>query len=491
VTTSTLDYESRMLIDGELVGAAGGARFDNVNPSTGEVIGSVSDAGPAEMEQAIESARRAFDTTSWSIDRDLRRRCLIQFRDALFAERESLRAELVAELGCTITSTYSNRLDLPIDRSFDWPIEMIDAFPWERDEGSVIVGGRSTSRRVRKEAMGVIGAIIPWNSPIELALAKVIPALATGNTVVLKPAPDTPFSATRIARAAAATELPAGVLNIVLSSDHLLGEQLSTDPRVDMISFTGSVETGRRIMSVGGPTLKRLQLELGGKSPHVVLDDADLVSALPLFTSVCLNAGQSCGALSRLLIPRSRYDETVELLVEAFRAVQVGPPEASSSQLGPLVSGRQRERVLGYIEQGKASGARMLVGGGIPSDLPDGFYVEPTLFVDVDNGSRIAQEEIFGPVLSVIPYEGDDEAVGLANDSPYGLLAAVSSASEERAMAIAGRIRAGAVAVNQGSVFARDVPFGGYKQSGIGRQNGLEGFEEMLETKTIGIGDAA
>jgi aldehyde dehydrogenase (NAD+) len=321
-----------------------------------------------------------------------------------------------------------------------------------------------------------------------LNLAKLVPALMAGNTAVLKAAPDTPWSATWIGRLAAEeTELPPGVLNVVTARDPAeVGDVLTADPRVDLVSFTGSTAVGKRIMERCAATLKRVFLELGGKSASVVLDDADFAKVLPGSAMVCMHAGQGCAITTRLLLPRSRYAEGVGLLEQAWRKVPYGDPMQPSNLMGPLVNARQRERVLGYIEKGKAEGARLLVGGGRPKQLPKGFYVEPTLFVDVDPRSTIAQEEIFGPVLCVIPYDDDDDAVRIANDSRYGLSGAVASASLERAMSVARRMRTGTVGVNGGQWFAPDSPFGGTRQSGFGREHGLEGFEEYLQIKTIG-----
>jgi aldehyde dehydrogenase (NAD+) len=273
---------------------------------------------------------------------------------------------------------------------------------------------------------------------------------------------------------------------VVASADHTVGEPLAADPRIDMVTFTGSTQTGRRIMELASRTVKKVFLELGGKSAHVVLDDAP-ASVWGQGALVCMHGGQGCAITTRMLVPRSRYDEAIEGLAAAFRAFRYGDPTDPGVLQGPQVSKRQQERVLGYIEKGKAEGARLVVGGGRPAHLPKGWFVEPTLFADVDPDSTIAQEEIFGPVLAVIPYEDDDDAVRIANHSIYGLSGAVSSASEERALAVARRIRTGTLSVNGGMWFSVDTPFGGYKQSGVGRENGRMGFEEYLETKTVGL----
>jgi aldehyde dehydrogenase (NAD+) len=478
--------ELRMLIDGKLVEAESGKRFDNVNPATEEVLGQVADGSTADMQRAIAAARRAFDETDWSTNRALRKRCLEQLQVALESEREALREELIAEVGAPRQVTYSAQLDAPLEDALRYPAKLIEEFAWERDLGDGNLFGMTSRRAVWKEPMGVIGAIVPWNYPFEVTINKIAPILATGNTTVLKPAPDTPWNATRLGRLVTEqTDIPAGVFNVVTSSDHLVGEELTRSPSVDMISFTGSTVTGKRIMEVGAATLKRVFLELGGKSAMLVLDDADFPNVIPAGSMVCMHAGQGCAMQTRMLLPRSRYQEGVDLITAAMAAVPYGDPNDMSVMMGPLVSSKQRERVLGYIEKGKQEGARLVLGGGIPAHLPRGWFVEPTLFVDVDNSMTIAQEEIFGPVLAVIPYDDDDDAVRIANDSGYGLSGGVFSASEERATAIARRVRTGSIGINGGVWYGADSPYGGYKSSGIGRQNGIEGFEQYLETKAV------
>jgi aldehyde dehydrogenase (NAD+) len=481
--------EIRMLIDGELVEAADGTRFDNVNPATEEVLGQVADAGHADMQRAIEAARRAFDETDWATNHALRKRCLEQLQEALEGEREELREELIDEVGTPRLLTYAAQLDGPLEDALRWPAKMIEEFPWERELPDGTAFGMSSRRAVIKEPMGVVGAIVPWNYPVEVTLNKVGQILATGNTMILKPAPDTPWNATRLGRLVAEkTDIPAGVFNVVTSSDHLVGEELTLSPLVDQISFTGSTVVGKRIMEKGAATLKRVFLELGGKSAMIVCDDADFPTIVPAGSMVCMHGGQGCAMQTRMLLPRSRYDEGVELLTAAMAAVPYGDPQDPGVFMGPLVSAKQRDRVLGYIAAGEDEGARLAFGGGKPAHLPKGYYVEPTLFVDVDNSMTIAQEEIFGPVLCVIAYDDDDDAVRIANDSGYGLSGGVFSADEDRATAIARRIRTGSIGVNGGLWYGADSPYGGYKASGVGRQNGLEGFEQYLETKAIAWG---
>ncbi|MGQ0432140.1 MAG: aldehyde dehydrogenase family protein [Microthrixaceae bacterium] len=480
--------ELRMLIDGKLVEGERRLTFDNINPATEQVLGQVADASAADMAAAISAARRAFDTTTWSTDHAFRQQCLYQLQAAIESEQEELRAELVAEVGCPVLITYGPQLDAPLREALTWPAEMIDQFAWTRDLGPKDPFGMgNTAREVWKEAIGVIGVIVPWNFPIEIILNKLGPVLAMGNTCVLKPAPDTPWNATRLGRLIAEkTDIPPGVVNIVPSSDHLVGEVLTTSPDVDMIAFTGSTATGRRIMAAAAATLKPVFLELGGKSINLVLDDANFEAVIPSSSSVCFHGGQGCAMPTRLMVPNSRYDEAVELAAAGFAGVSYGDPTDASNLMGPLVSKRQQERVLGYIEEGKKQGARLVTGGGVPAHLPTGYYVEPTLFADVDNSMTIAQEEIFGPVLVIIGFDDNDDAVRIANDSPYGLSGMITSGDLDRAKAIARRIRTGTLGLNGGIWYGADAPFGGYKQSGIGRQCGIEGLEIFTETKTVG-----
>ncbi len=481
-------HETRLLIDGKLVDAEGGATFDNVNPATGDVIGQVADGSHADMARAVAAARRAADTGGWADDPALRAASLGQLKAALEREQEELRAELVAEVGCPVLLTYGPQLDVPLREALTWPARMIDEFPWRRalPEADAMGLGQMSEREVWKEPVGVVGVIVPWNFPVEIILNKLGPLLAMGNTCVLKPAPDTPWNATRIGRLIAEeTDIPDGVVNVVSSADHLTGEVLTTSPDVDMVAFTGSSATGRRIMEAGASTLKRVFLELGGKSINLILDDADLEASLGGAVMCCIHGGQGCAIPTRLLVPHSRYDEAIEVLRPAFESWSYGDPTDPGVLQGPQVSARQQQRVLDYIEKGKQEGARLVTGGGVPDHLPQGFFVEPTLFADVDNGMTIAREEIFGPVLVVIGFEDDDDAVRIANDSPYGLSGAITSGDLERGKAVASRIRTGTLGINGGLWYGADAPFGGYKGSGIGRQCGIEGLEMFTETKTV------
>jgi len=476
-----------MLIDGQLVDADSGKTFANVNPATEEVLGHVADASVAEMQQAIHAARRAFDDSDWSTNRALRKRCLEQLHDALHSEQEQLREQLILEVGCPRMSTNGPQLDVPLQDALLYPAKLIDEFEWvtELPDATDLMGQLSV-RQIWREPVGVVGAIVPWNFPVEVTLNKLGQALATGNTVILKPAPDTPWNATFLGRLVAErTDLPPGVLNVVTSSDHLIGEELTLSPEVDMISFTGSTAVGRRIMEKGAATMKRVFLELGGKSATIVLEDADLASAVLMGLGVCFHAGQGCAIQTRMLLPRSRYEEGVELLKSAMGSVPYGDPQRPDVLMGPLISEKQRQRVLGYIEKGVSEGATLAVGGGRPAELDKGWYVEPTLFTDVDNSMAIAQDEIFGPVLVVIPFEDEDDAVRVANDSIYGLSGGVFSGSLERSLSVASRVRTGGLSINGGAPYGVDLPFGGYKHSGIGRQNGEIGFGQYLEVKSL------
>ena len=482
-------FEPRMLIDGELVDGEAGT-FENVDPATEEVLGEVADASKADMQRAIGAARRAFDETDWSTDRALRKRCLGQLHEALVAEKESLREELILEVGCPRMLTHGPQLDAPLADALTYPAKLIDEYPWETDLGDAFVSltGRMTGRKVLREPVGVVGAIVPWNFPFEVSIHKLAQALATGNTVVLKPAPDTPFNATRLGRLVLeSTDIPAGVVNVVTASDPLVGEELTLSPKVDLISFTGSTAVGKRIMEKGAATMKRLFLELGGKSATIVLEDADLAGACLIGIAPCMHAGQGCAMPTRLLLPRSRYAEGVAILEAMYKGIVPGDPQEPGTLCGPVISAKQRKRVRGYIQKGIDEGAKLLVGGtDAPAGRERGFWVKPTLFVDVDNAMTIAQEEIFGPVLVVIPYEDEDDAVRIANDSVYGLAGNVMSGSLERAMAVARRLRAGFIGVGGCAAYGADAPFGGYKASGIGRQNGIAGFDQYTEIKTVG-----
>ena len=480
------DFPNSLLyIDGALREAEGGRTYDVETPVTRSIAGQAANATAADVDAAIAAARRAFDQTDWSTNVALRTAALRRWQDAMKALADTYRPRIMAETGCTRLMTHIIQLDTPVGL-MDWTIDLAERYEWERDLGVSAVLGAPSHRIVVKEAAGVVAAITPWNVPVQTNVAKTVAALAAGCTVVLKAAPDTPWAAAFMGEAAAQADLPPGVFNVITSGDKAgPGEQLVADPRVDVISFTGSTAVGKRIMEAGAATLKRVFLELGGKSANIVLDDADFPTALDSGTSVCMNAGQGCSLPTRILLPRSRYEEGVAILKEKFEAVPFGNPDAMDQVMGPVISKAQFDRILSYIEIGKQEGARLVTGGGAAETEHGGYYIQPTLFADATNSMRIAREEIFGPVLVAIPYEDDDDAVAIANDSNYGLSGAVQSTNPDRAMAVARRIRSGTIAINKGVYFGADAPFGGYKNSGIGREMGIEGFEEYLETKTI------
>jgi aldehyde dehydrogenase (NAD+) len=479
------DRQSQLLIDGKLV-AGGGGTFPTINPATEEVLGVAADATVDDMGQAIDAARRAFDETDWSTNVELRVRCVRQLQDVLTKHVEELRELTISEVGAPRMLTAAAQLEGPVaDLSF--AADTAESYQWTTDFGLAEPMGIRTRRSVVREAVGVVGAITPWNFPHQINLAKLGPALAAGNTVVLKPAPDTPWCAAILGELIVEhTDLPPGVLNIITSSDHGVGALLSKDPRVDMVSFTGSTATGRAVMADGAATLKKIFLELGGKSAFLVLDDADLAGACSMsaFTA-SMHAGQGCAITTRLVVPRARYDEAVEAAAATMGSLRPGDPNDAGTICGPVISARQRDRIQGYLDSATDEGGKFACGGGRPADRDAGFFIEPTVIAGLDNNAKVAREEIFGPVLTVIAHDGDDDAVRIANDSPYGLSGTVFSADVERANAVAARLRVGTVNINGGVWYSADMPFGGYKQSGIGREMGLAGFEEYLETKAI------
>ncbi len=476
--SETVIGESRMLIDGELVEARSGDQFPNVDPATEEVLGYTADAGADDIDAAIAAARRAFDETDWATNHAFRRHCLEQLNRAILEASDDLRRIDVAELGFPV-STLAGTFDTQLPR-FAEMAALADSYDYEQPlpDGVGIL---------RREAAGVVAAIFTWNCGFMLWTTKVVTALAAGNTVVVRPAPETPWGSTLIGRLIAEkTDIPAGVVNVVTSGDPAAAISLTEDPRVDMVTFTGSTKVGRQIMAQAAGTVKKVLLELGGKSANIMLDDGDLQATIGLSVGMsCSVAGEACGLFSRILLPRSRYEEGIKLAAEMTSAVMPGDPWDPATVQGPQVSAAQRDRILSLIDTAKAQGARVVAGGGAP-DLPRGFYVQPTILADVDPDSTIAQEEVFGPVLVIIPYDDEDDAVRIANNSIYGLFGVVFSADIDRATAVAKRIRTGSVIVNGAPLFG-SAPFGGYKQSGLGHEVGIWGFEEFLEMKAIGI----
>lgn len=474
----------RQLIDGALVAASDGTTYAVLNPATGAELTRAPDGTAADVDAAIAAARRAFDETEWATDVALRVRCLRQLHRALVEHGPQLRALTTAEVGAPAFLTAGPQYDVPVE-AFGWVVDLAESYAWETDLGVAKPMGIPTRRTIRREAVGVVAAITPWNFPNQINLAKVGPALAAGNTVVLKPAPDTPWVACELGRLVAEhTDIPPGVFNVVTPRDNAVAGALVTDPRVDLVSFTGSTATGRAIMAAAAPTLKKVFLELGGKSAAIVLDDADLGAAVSTAAfSVCIHAGQGCALTTRLIVPRERYDEAVRIAADTMASIGAHDPTDPGTVCGPVISAVQRDRVQAYLALALEEGGHFATGGHVIDR--DGFWIEPTVIAGLANDARVAREEIFGPVLVVLAHDGDDDAVRLANDSPYGLSGSVDSGSLERAKAVAARIRTGTLAVNGGVWFHADAPFGGYKQSGIGREMGVAGFEEYLETKLI------
>lgn len=475
----------RLFVDGEFTLAVDGRTFDNINPATEELIGTVPDAGHDDMQRAIDAARRAFDTTTWPTDHEFRRQCLIQLQQGARKVAESIRAAVVAETGAPILSTYGIQLDDPIEFITHY-IDLLETYQWDRAV-PLHDGEKYPSQRiVRREAAGVVAVITPWNAPFYLDICKMAAALAAGCTVILKPAPETATIALVLGEVIAQhTDIPAGVVNVVSTSDNEVAGMLTSHPAVDTITLTGSTATGRKVMAAAAPTLKRVTLELGGKSPAILLDDADFSRIAPgLAQLVSYHAGQVCTALTRVLVSDDRHDELVDRLAEAMRGIRWGDPTDMANTMGPVVSRKQQSSILRYYDLANATG-RVVVGGGTGDRFDRGFWVEPTLVTDIDVQSPVAQEEIFGPLLTVQRYTDLDDAVRIANSTIYGLAAAVFSADQDRAVDVAGRLRSGIVDINGGMAFHTSAPFGGYKQSGLGREWGTEGLEEFLEIKTI------
>jgi acyl-CoA reductase-like NAD-dependent aldehyde dehydrogenase len=475
--------DRRLLIDGQLVTA--GRVFASVNPATGQVIGHAPDAGVDEAQAAIAAARRAFDTTAWPTDVELRIRCLDQLHQALLDHAEELRELTIAEVGATRALTQGAQLDEPI-KIVRYYADVLRSYSMTEELGEIESRGMRHRRWVEKEGAGVVGAIIAYNYPNQLALAKLPPALAAGCTVILKGAPDTPLVTLALGELIANhTDIPPGVVNVLSSSDAAVGEALTTSPDVDVITFTGSTPVGRRIMAAASETVKRVFLELGGKSAAILLDDADFVSASMFAAfSMVTHAGQGCALTSRLLVPKKHHDEIVELIAQNFAKVRHGDPADPKTYMGPLINERQRDKVDGMVQRAIADGATLVTGG---KRLDPGYFYAPTLLTNVDPDSEIAQHEIFGPVLVVIGFDDDDDAVRIANNSIFGLAGAVFSADQDRALAVARRIRTGSFSINGGNYFSADAPFGGFKQSGVGREMGVAGLEEFLERKTFAV----
>jgi len=465
----------KFFIDGRWVAPSSTEAIEVHNAGSGEVMGTVPAGGEQDIDAAVTAARAAFD--GWSATPAAKRAEYLQkISDGLKARAAELGSTIAQEVGMPIKLAGRIQAGLPIANFANYA-KILGQFSFEEKTGNSLVV---------REAVGVVGAITPWNYPLHQIALKVAPALAAGCTVVLKPSEIAPFNAFILAEVIEAAGLPRGVFNLVTGFGPAAGEALVKHPQVNMISFTGSTRAGKRISEVAAQTVKRVALELGGKSASVILEDADLAAAVKGTVNGCyLNSGQTCTALTRMLVPASKYDEAARLAVDAAKGFTLGDPMSEATRLGPLSSQMQLDRVRSYIRKGVEEGAELLTGGADrPEGVPGGYFVKPTVFGKVKNSMTIAQEEIFGPVLSIIPYQDEEEAVRIANDSPYGLAGAVWAKDDAHAQQIARRIRAGQVDVN-GGAFNMNAPFGGFKQSGHGREAGVYGLEEFLEYKSL------
>ncbi|MFF4777417.1 aldehyde dehydrogenase family protein [Microtetraspora fusca] len=464
----------QLYVNGAWLSSTSGEGVDVVNPATEEIIDRVPAGSPADVEPAVAAARAAFP--SWS-------RTAPTERGKLLAAAAGLLRERAEEIARTIATDMGAPYPVALQVQTLMPAGVLESYARLAEEYD-FDRGRVGNSLVVREPVGVVGAITPWNYPLHQVICKVAPALAAGCTVVLKPSEVAPLAAYALADIFHEVGLPPGVFNMVSGRGSVVGEALVTHPDVDMVSFTGSTRAGRRVAALAAETVKRVALELGGKSANLILPDADLAAAVKVgVANAFLNSGQTCSAWTRMLVHWDQYDEAVRLAVEAGRKYTVGDPFAEDTRLGPLVSAAQRDRVIRYINRGQEEGARLVLGG-TDAPLERGYYVEPTIFAGVAPGMTIEQEEIFGPVLAIVPFGSEDEAVQIADGTPYGLSGAVWAGTEERALAVARRLRTGQVAVNGGR-FNPLAPFGGYKQSGIGRELGEAGLEEYLETKAI------
>jgi aldehyde dehydrogenase (NAD+) len=480
-------FEGRLFIDGKFTEGVSGRRYDVINPADESVVATAVDADPEDVSSAVAAADNAVCSTDWSTNHAFRRKCLDQLQSALHEEADRFRALAVAEAGTPYSATLTHVTAQIDDMSYF--NGLIETWPWERDLPAYELLGMQSKRRIRYEPYGVVGAISPWNAPFMTNIWKVGHALATGNAVVLKSAPDTPLTAALIAKVAAEqTDLPPGVLNTISSADKAIaGEALTTDQRVGLLHFTGSPQVGQRIAQNAAVGIRHTVLELGGKSANILLPDANLDMACAVGVGMCMsNSGQGCALATRMVVHADIYDEVVERLQAAVAALSWGDPGDESTVVGPIIRAEQLDRIEGLVDRAIAGGARLVVGGHRADRGGKGFWYLPTVVADVDENAELAQTEVFGPVLTVVRYDGDDdEAVRVANNSRYGLSGYVQSTDEQRAWRVANRLKAGTVNINNSFYLSPDAPFGGYGISGDGVEHGEDGFRDYLQVKTI------
>ena len=480
-TPQLVNHSEDLFIGGRWAAPIDGRLIDVLSPATEQPISRVALGGPRDIDAAVASARAAFDESPWShLPVRTRANHLAALAEQITASSEHLATIITAEIGTPIGRPELRHLQAQVASGIiDGFVDLVDSYPWVVHRSSP-----TAEVEVRRAPVGVVGAIIPWNVPVNLALLKIVPALLAGCTVILKAPEEAPLSSVLLGELAVRAGLPEGVLSIV-PADRPTSELLVRHPGVDKISFTGSSRAGKKVAALCGEQLKRVSLELGGKSAAIILPDADLDAVMPvLIPTTILNNGQICYNQTRVLAPREKYGEVVDALTAAYSTMQVGDPFDVDTDVGPLVSATQRDRVQEYLRIGEQEGARITTGGGRPPGLDRGYYVEPTVFDRVENGMRIAQEEIFGPVVAVIPYDGEEDAVRIANDSVYGLSGSVWTADEDHGRHIARRIRTGSVGIN--SAWPDSIgTYGGFKNSGIGRESGPEGLDAYTEVQTV------